>query len=93
MKLEVITPESSVFSGDAISVSLPGIDGFFQILNNHAPIISTLKEGEMKVELAENAVKENLAPSVVLEGQKTIKISIKGGVAELVNNKLIVLAE
>ena len=93
MKLEVITPESSVFSGEAISVSLPGIDGFFQILNNHAPIISTLKEGEMKVELAENAVQGNLSSSVVLEGQKTLKISIKGGVAELINNKLIVLAE
>lgn len=93
MKLEVITPESSVFSGEAISVSLPGIDGFFQILNNHAAIISTLKEGEMKVELAENAVQANLSSSVVLEGQKTLKISIKGGVAELINNKLIVLAE
>lgn len=93
MKLEVITPESNVFAGEAISVSLPGVDGIFQILNNHAPIISTLKEGEMKVELAENASKRSLSSHVVLEGQKTLKISIKGGVAELINNKLIVLAE
>lgn len=93
MKLEVITPESNVFAGEAISVSLPGVDGIFQILNNHAPIISTLKEGEMKVELAENASKGSLSSHVVLEGQKTLKISIKGGVAELINNKLIVLAE
>jgi F-type H+-transporting ATPase subunit epsilon len=93
MKLEVITPESNVFAGEAVSVSLPGVDGIFQILNNHAPIISTLKAGEMKVELAENVTKGSLSSNVVLEGQKTLKISINGGVAELINNKLIVLAE
>ena len=93
MKLEVITPESNVFAGEAISVSLPGVDGIFQILNNHAPIISTLKQGEMKVELSETPVQGSLSSEVVLEGQKTLKISIKGGVAELINNKLIVLAE
>lgn len=93
MKLEVITPESNLFIGEAISVSLPGVDGFFQILNNHAPIISPLKAGEMKVELAEAVQKENLSSAVKLEGQKTLKILIKGGIAELLNNKLIVLAE
>ena len=93
MKLAVITPESNVFAGEAVSVSLPGVDGIFQILNNHAPIISTLKAGEMKVELAENVTKGSLSSNVVLEGQKTLKISINGGVAELINNKLIVLAE
>jgi len=45
MKLEVITPEANLFAGEAVSVSLPGVDGFFQVLNNHAPIISTLKAG------------------------------------------------
>jgi F-type H+-transporting ATPase subunit epsilon len=93
MKLEVITPESNLFSGEAISVSLPGVDGFYQVLNNHAPIISTLKAGEMKVELVEAVNQTSLPPAVKLEGQKTLKIEIKGGVAELLNNKLIVLAE
>jgi F-type H+-transporting ATPase subunit epsilon len=93
MKLEVITPESNLYAGEAVSVSLPGVDGFFQILNNHAPIISTLKAGEMKVELAENVQEGTLSSSVKLEGQKTLRISINGGVAELYNNKLIVLAE
>jgi F-type H+-transporting ATPase subunit epsilon len=93
MKLEVITPESNVFTGEATSVSLPGIDGIFQILNNHAPIISTLKAGDLKVELEGIPSKENLSAGVVLEGQKTLKIAIKGGVVELINNKLIVLAE
>ena len=64
MKLEVITPESNLYAGEAVSVSLPGVDGFFQILNNHAPIISTLKAGEMKVELAENVQEGTLSSSV-----------------------------
>jgi F-type H+-transporting ATPase subunit epsilon len=93
MKLEVITPEANLFAGEAISVSLPGVDGFFQVLNNHAPIISTLKAGEMKVELAESVNQGSLSEAVKLEGQKTLRIEIKGGVAELFNNKLIVLAE
>ncbi len=93
MRIEVITPESNLFSGEAVSVSLPGVDGFFQVLNNHAPIISTLKAGEMKVELSNSVTQESLSSSVKLEGQKTLRIEIKGGVAELLNNKLIVLAE
>jgi F-type H+-transporting ATPase subunit epsilon len=93
MKLEVITPESSLFNGEAVSVSLPGVDGFFQILNNHAPIISTLKAGEMKVELSNSVNAADFSSAIKLEGQKTLLIEIKGGVAELMNNKLIVLAE
>jgi F-type H+-transporting ATPase subunit epsilon len=93
MKLEVITPESNLFAGEAVSVSLPGVDGFFQVLNNHAPIISTLKAGEMKVELANSVNQGGLSSAVKLEDQKTLRIEIKGGVAELLNNKLIVLAE
>ena len=93
MKLEVITHESSLFNGEAVSVSLPGVDGFFQILNNHAPIISTLKAGEMKVELSNSVNAADFSSAVKLEGQKTLLIEIKGGVAELLNNKLIVLAE
>jgi F-type H+-transporting ATPase subunit epsilon len=76
MKLEVITPEANLFSGEAISVSLPGIDGFFQVLNNHAPIISTLKAGELKVELAESVNQGSLSEDVKLEGQKTLRIEI-----------------
>jgi len=93
MKLEVITPDSNLFSGEAVYVSLPGIDGFFQVLNNHAPIISSLKAGEMKVELTNSVNPGSLSSAVKLEGQTTLRIPIKGGVAELLNNKLIVLAE
>ena len=77
MNLEIITPEKQVFSGEVTSVKFPGTTGEFEILNNHAPIISTLSEGEIRVITANN----------------TEKFSINGGVIEMQNNKIIVLAE
>ena len=54
MKLNVITPTAKIFDGEVISVSLPGQDGIFQVLNNHTAIISSLTIGEVIIELAEN---------------------------------------
>lgn len=73
MKLDIIKPDENLFSGEATSVQLPGADGLFEILDNHAPLIATLKEGEVKV------------------GNDTF--AINGGVVEVNNNKVIVLAE
>ena len=78
MYLEIITPDKKLYSGDVKSVSLPGTDGSLGILNRHAPIISSLKKGTVKVTDANNAV---------------TSFEIKGGVAEMLNNKMIVLAE
>ena len=77
MKLEIITPEREIFSGDIISVKLPGKSGEFEILNNHASIVSTLKEGEIIITKA-NKEKDNF--------------KIKGGVIEMQENKIVVLA-
>ena len=49
MFLEIVSPEKTLFTGDVSSVQLPGSEGSFQILNNHAPIVSTLKKGEIKL--------------------------------------------
>ncbi len=76
MLLEIISPEKKLFSGNASSVTVPGSSGMFQVLNNHAPIISTLKKGTVKVETA--------------EGEKLFEIN--GGVVEVLNNKVVVLA-
>lgn len=92
MKLEIITPEASLFKGEASSVSLPGLDGVFQVLNNHAPIISSLKNGEVIFELSGNEVDAVMSDLLVRSGSK-VHASIKGGVAELNNNRLIILAE
>ncbi|MFM2207350.1 MAG: hypothetical protein RL213_1325 [Bacteroidota bacterium] len=77
MLLEIITPDKKVFSGEVSSVSVPGTDGRFQLLNNHAPIISTLLNGAVKVRDK--------------EGEKVF--NVKGGVIENLDNKVIILAE
>ncbi len=78
MKVEILTPEKSVFDGEARLVSLPGSDGSLGILNNHAPLITTLKEGIVKIEGADGKVQE---------------FGVKGGTVEVLNNRVIVLAE
>ena len=78
MHLEIITPDKKVYSGEVDSVKLPGAEGSFVILNNHAPIIASLKKGTIKVTDSKKQV-ENF--------------EINGGVVEVQNNKVIVLAE
>ena len=58
MNLEIVTPDSKVYEGEITSIALPGIDGSFQILNNHAPIVSALGTGKMKVVDTENQTQE-----------------------------------
>ncbi|MBE6342944.1 MAG: ATP synthase F1 subunit epsilon [Bacteroidales bacterium] len=77
MNLTIITPDKQIFEGEADLVQLPGIDGLFEILNNHAPMIAALKEGKVKI-----GNKNNFQ-----------YIEIKGGVAEVMNNKILVLAD
>lgn len=77
MHLEIITPEKNIYSGEVSLVNLPGSDGSFGILENHAPIISTLKAGTIKV----------------VQNDKELFFDVKGGVIEMSKNKIIVLAE
>ncbi len=96
MQVEIITPEMEVFNGEAEAVQFPGLDGSFQVLSGHAPIISALVEGEVKVNLTENFnADDNTSELVSKDGsdQRVIRVAIKGGVMEMLNNKVIVLAE
>jgi F-type H+-transporting ATPase subunit epsilon len=93
MKLNVITPTAKIFDGEVISVSLPGQDGIFQVLNNHTAIISSLTIGEVIIELVENTKDASYNEMIQIKDQNHIIISIKGGVVELINNELIILAE
>ena len=77
MTLEILTPDKKVYEGEATSVTLPGTLGSFEILNHHAPIISTLEDGKL----------------VVRGSGKEEVYLIKGGVVEALNNKVTVLAE
>jgi F-type H+-transporting ATPase subunit epsilon len=76
--LEIVTPEKKLYSGDIVLISLPGSKGSFELLNNHAPIISTLEKGQIKV----------------IEENKTEKFfEINRGVVECVDNNVIVLVD
>jgi F-type H+-transporting ATPase subunit epsilon len=78
MYLEIITPEKKLFAGEIKLLKVPGTKGSFEILKNHAPIISTLEKGVVKI----------LSP----EGAETL-FNIGGGVIEAKENKIILLAE
>lgn len=77
MTLEILTPEKKIYSGEASSVTLPGVDGQFQLLDKHAPIISALGKGKIEYKT----------------GGSTTELEIAGGFAECQNNKVIVLVE
>jgi F-type H+-transporting ATPase subunit epsilon len=95
MHLEIITPETKIFAGEATAVQLPGIDGLFQVLNNHAPIISALGKGNIKIELTAPFERTEKSSELIIEDKdpKIIHVAIHGGVVEMLNNKIIVLAE
>jgi len=95
MHLEIVTPEKKILETEASAVQLPGTDGLFQVLDNHAPIISTLTKGVIKVHLADDTKKiHGFSGEVILDktDDKTVRIEIEGGVVEVINNKVIVLA-
>ena len=96
MQLEIITPEVKVFSGEVVAVQFPGADGSFQVLKGHAPIISALQNGIVKVDLAKPFEAEERTSNLIKldkSSSSVIHVTIKGGVMELQNNKIIVLAE
>ncbi len=78
MKLDITTPDQQLFSGEATLVQLPGLDGLFEILENHAPLVAALKKGKIKVQLADG---------------NTESYEINGGTAEVLHNNILVLAE
>jgi len=77
MNLEIITPDKKVYTGEVTSVSFPGSEGRFQVLKDHAPIVSTLAKGDLVIEA---------------NGKKQTFV-VDGGVVEVVKNKILVLAE
>jgi F-type H+-transporting ATPase subunit epsilon len=92
MKLEIVTPESIIFKGEVVSVTLPGLNGQFQLLSNHTAIISALKSGEVRIKLSNET--EDLGSLTIDPVDKSIGVyEIKGGILEMLTNKAIVLAE
>jgi len=93
MILEIVSPEAKLFSGEVTSVSLPGVDGHFQMLINHAPIVSILQKGLVKITASSfNFTKEseNLFTKV---NDQNYTLTINSGTIEMKDNKVIVLAD
>ncbi|MCX6245983.1 MAG: F0F1 ATP synthase subunit epsilon [Bacteroidetes bacterium] len=79
MKLNIITPDNVLYNGENVYlVQLPGIDGSFEIMNSHAPLISVLRKGKIKV---------------VVKGTDPKYFDVNGGVIEVLDNKVLILAE
>ena len=79
MTLEILTPEKKLYSGDVYGVLLPGITGLFEILDKHAPLVSALKNGTLKILKDKNKSSESY--------------TIQSGFVEVLNNKVTVLVE
>lgn len=91
MYLEIVSPEATLFSGDVDSVTVPGINGEFEMLKNHAPIVSILKEGNIKVAGSVQLKKE--VESKFTKSDKGVWLAINSGTIEMKDNKLIILAD
>jgi len=77
MKVKIISPEKVIYEGDTTLLQLPGIDGLFEILNNHAPIISVLGKGNIKLVTKDNE----------------LNFAINSGVVECSNNNIQILVQ
>jgi F-type H+-transporting ATPase subunit epsilon len=96
MQLEIIMPDAHIFKGEVDAVKFPGKDGSFQVLKDHAPIIAALNEGKIKIDLCSPYHQfDDLTGRIVHDNSrdKELNVFIKGGVMEMLNNKIIVLAE
>lgn len=78
MQLDILTPEQKIYSGSVYGIQLPGIEGSFEILENHAPMIASLGKGKMKI---------------IKDKNTTEMYEIQGGFVEILNNKASVLIE
>jgi F-type H+-transporting ATPase subunit epsilon len=97
MYLEIVSPEATLFSSEVDSVLVPGVNGEFEMLNNHAPIVSILKEGTIKIRVHNQShlVFEELPATIVphADDKKVLTLNINSGTIESKDNKVIVLAD
>jgi F-type H+-transporting ATPase subunit epsilon len=92
MQLEIVSPERTLLTADVESVIVPGTDGSFQMLDNHAPIVSTLISGTVKIS-GEIEDSNSLPDSFSVISTKEIHLSVSSGVVEMKENKVIILTD
>ncbi|WP_138432335.1 F0F1 ATP synthase subunit epsilon [Winogradskyella algicola] len=97
MYLEIVSPEATLFSSEVDSVVVPGINGEFEMLSNHAPIVSILGEGTIRINthsqshLVFDELHEDVVPHA--DDKKVLNVKINSGTIEMKDNKLIILAD
>ena len=92
MQLEIVSPERTLLTADVESVIVPGTDGSFQMLDNHAPIVSSLISGTVKIS-GEIEDSNSLPDSFSVISPKEIHLSVSSGVVEMKENKVIILTD
>ena len=92
MHLEIVSPEATLFSGEVESVIVPGTSGSFQMLNNHAPIVSSLKDGTVIIS-GKIQLDDTVQNKFKRKDDTTTLFEISSGTIEMRNNKLILLAD
>jgi F-type H+-transporting ATPase subunit epsilon len=93
MILEIVSPEASLFKGEITSISVPGVDGSFQILNNHAPIVSLLQKGIVNITAPDFKFNKETAGLFSKVNDQNYTLAISSGTIEMKDNKVIVLVD
>jgi len=92
MKVEIVSPDKKLFESEADLVALPGITGEFAIANNHAPMISLLKAGKIRIK-GNNLLVDEDNEDVFIREKDSLILPINGGAIEMKNNRLIILID
>ncbi|AEW87369.1 hypothetical protein B0A78_04605 [Flavobacterium columnare NBRC 100251 = ATCC 23463] len=93
MIVEIVSPEATLFKGEVTSVAVPGVNGEFQMLNNHAPIVSLLAKGNVKIVGSSIKIAKEFKDKFSKVNEQTFWLSINSGTIEMNDNKIIVLAD
>lgn len=93
MFLEIVTPEAVLFSSEVTSVAVPGINGEFQMLSNHAPVVSLLGAGIIKIEASNASIDEKFEDRFTKINDGRLSFKINSGTLEMKDNKAIILAD
>ena len=91
MYLEIISPEKTLFKGEVESILFPGTYGDFQVLNNHAPIVSTLTKGKVKI-IGKISIEKGVKDKFEYTDKETI-LDIESGTVEMNNNQVTLLVD
>ena len=93
MILEIVSPEASLFKGEITSIAVPGVDGDFQILNNHASIVSTLQKGNIRIQAPNFKLSKEATALFTKVNDQNYSFAIESGTLEMKDNKVIVLVD